>query len=144
MSSRRLISGTTAAQMKAGSVQPDAERTIFGSNYNAVEDEDEEDPSPAAGDDDSISAFELFCRQVAGKINTAPSNGTVEVDAQNFPGFLKMVFKALAQRPDVALNIRCKIDGQATELSIPAGFDFTSALDGKAMLTFAEIHKMLG
>lgn len=68
----------------------------------------------------------------------------MEADASRFPGLLRIVFAALAQRPDVALNIRCKIDGQATELSIPAGFDLTSALDGKAMLTFAEIHKMLG
>ena len=88
--------------------------------------------------------FLAFCLALVKAILEAEKGATVEADASRFPGFLKMVFKALAQRPDVALNVRCIIDGKVTEVKVPAGFDFSNALGSKSVLTFSEIAKLVG
>ena len=99
---------------------------------------------PVEEEADEENEFLIFCQQTAKRIQTAASNSTLEIDGRRFPGFMKMVFNALAARPDVALNVRCIIDGKVTEVKVPAGFDFSNALGSKSVLTFSEIAKLVG
>ena len=120
--------GTSAEDILSGDAEAVMYDIIYGSG-EITEDEDE---------------FLIFCQQTAKRIQTAASNSTLEIDGRRFPGFMKMVFDALAARPDVALNVRCIIDGKVAEVKIPAGFDFTNALGSKSVLTFSEIAKLVG
>ena len=85
-----------------------------------------------------------FCKTLAQRIREAPQNGTVEADATGWKGLEREVFKALSERPDVSLKLTCRLNGEVTELTIPAGADLLSAMGDARMLTFEQIAQLLG
>ena len=66
------------------------------------------------------------------------------MDAGDWIGLQRSVFEAMADRPDVTLKMNCLVDGETTELTIPAGFDLLTPLGNGWMLTFDEIAKLVG
>ena len=102
--------------------------------------EPEPEPTPVVVDD----PFTAFCKALAHRIRTAPENGAVEADGATWPGLQRIVLEALADRPDVTLILTCRVNGQSTELTVPAGTDLLTPLGNRDMLTFEEIVKILG
>ena len=90
-----------------------------------------------------LDPFSQYCQRLAYRIRTAPENGTVETDAGDYTGLQRVVFEALADRPDVTLKITCRVDGQRTELIVPAGTDLLTPLGKGWGLTFADMAKLL-
>ncbi len=90
-----------------------------------------------------LDPFTQFCLTLTRRIRTAPENGTVEADAGLWPGLQRVVFEALADRPDVTLKIVCRLDGAATELTLPAGMDLLEKIGDARMTTFADLAKLL-
>ena len=90
-----------------------------------------------------LDPFTQFCLTLARRIRTAPENGTVEADAGLWPGLQRVVFEALADRPDVTVKIVCRLDGAATELTLPAGMDLLEKIGDARMTTFADLAKLL-
>jgi len=60
-----------------------------------------------------------------------------------WPGLQRVVFEALAARPDVTLTLTCRVNGQPAELTIPAGMDLLAPLGGRDMMTFEQIAELL-
>ena len=89
-------------------------------------------------------AFARFSRMIAERVQAAEANGVVEMDAGDWIGLQRSVFEAMADRPDVTLKMNCLVDGETTELTIPAGFDLLTPLGNGWMLTFEEIVKLIG
>ena len=100
----------------------------------------EPEPTPVVVDD----PFTAFCKTLAYRIRTAPTNGVVEADGTTWPGLQRIVVDALAARPDVTLKLTCLVLGQPAELTVPAGKDLLTPLGNRDMLTFEEIVKILG
>ena len=91
-----------------------------------------------------LDPFTQFSMNVAYRIRTAPENGVVEVDADFHPGLQRIVFEALAARPDVTLKLTCRVLGQPTELTVPAGTDLLTPLGTEDVMTFEDMAKVLG
>ena len=89
-------------------------------------------------------AFARFNRLMAERIQFAEPDGVVEMDVGDWIGFQRAVFQALAERPDVSMKVTCLINGEAAELTIPAGFDLLTPLGTGWMLTFEEIAGLVG
>ena len=85
-----------------------------------------------------------FCKTLAQRIREAPQGGTVEADATAWKGLRREVFKALSERPDVTLKLTCRLNGETTELTVPAGTDLLSAMGDTRTLTFEQIAQLLG
>ena len=88
--------------------------------------------------------FARFCETLAQRIRKAPEKGTVEANAKSWTGLQRDVFKALQERPDVTLKLTCRLNGEVTELIIPAGADLLSAMGDARSLTFEQIAQLLG
>ena len=88
--------------------------------------------------------FTAFCRNLAQLIVLAQENEAVEADARLWYGLQWRVLEALEQRPDVSLTITCWLNGELTELTVPAGFDLVSSLEPGQFLHFSELVKLLG
>ena len=91
-----------------------------------------------------LDPFTQFSMNVAYRIRTAPENGVVEVDADFHPGLQRIVFEALAARPDVTLKLTCRVLGQPTELTVPGGTDLLTPLGTEDVMTFEDMAKVLG
>ena len=120
--------GTTAEQIQKGQVEPT--KIVRG--------------GASKKENKRKDSFTAFCQKLAKEILAAPANGTVKMDAASFVGLQRVVLEALDQRPDVALQVTCLLNGQATELTIPAGTDLLGALGKAAVLTFEQIAKLVG
>lgn len=75
-----------------------------------------------------ISAFLKFNRTDAEKLNKAPRNGMVTIDAGQWISFHRMVIDAWKTRPDVTLAINYTYKHEPYRLTIPAGTDLSSVI----------------
>ncbi len=104
-------------------------------------DEPDEPTEPTKPEEYSLEdAFARFNRRAVSAIRNAPENGTATVEAGNWINFLRSVPEALAERPDVTLEIHY---GGET-LTVPAGTDLLGAMGDARTITFAEIAELIG
>ena len=117
-----------------------AELSRTAKEIPALEPDPEPEPTPVVVDD----PFTAFCKSLAYRIRTAPTNGVVEADAMPWPGLQRIVFEALEARPDVTLTLACRVNGAPADLTVPAGSDLLTPLGSRDMLTFEQIAELLG
>ncbi|MBR5359519.1 MAG: hypothetical protein IK123_01405, partial [Lachnospiraceae bacterium] len=68
-----------------------------------------------------VNAYYIYNINTVKKIEKAPVGGTVLAETDRWVSFHKMVFDALAARPDVTLNVNYVYDHQKYTMTIPAG-----------------------
>ena len=91
----------------------------------------------------AIDYYYNFNQSVVAKIKSAHENDIITVEAGNWPGFMRMVFEALNERPDVTLVVNCSINGIRKELTIPAGRDLLSEIGNAENVTFSRLFEII-
>lgn len=93
------------------------------------------------------SAYNVFNRNTAEKIKNAKQGATVKIETSRWISFHKMVMQALADRPDVSLEV-CFLDGEykgnRVSFTIPAGTDTLSLLDENGFSGFLYLAGKFG
>ena len=96
------------------------------------------EPGPKQNEYDAFAVRQYY------RIQKAPENGTVEIDASAWYGFSRLILEALQARPDVTLQVTCRVQGELTELTVPAGVDLLTPLGEGRMLYFDRLAELLG
>lgn len=93
------------------------------------------------------SAYNVFNRNTAEKIKNAKQGATVKIETSRWISFHKMVMQALADRPDVSLEVSFldgEYKGNRTSFTIPAGTDTLSLLDENGFSGFLYLAGKFG
>ena len=93
------------------------------------------------------SAFNVFNRNTAEKIKNAKQGATVKIETSRWISFHKMVMQALADRPDVSLEVSFldgEYKGNRVSFTIPAGTDTLSLLDENGFSGFLYLAGKFG
>ena len=93
------------------------------------------------------SAFNVFNRNTAEKIKNAKQGATVKIETSRWISFHKMVMQALAERPDVSLEVSFLDEGHKgnrLSFTIPAGTDTLSLLDENGFSGFLYLAGKFG
>ena len=94
-----------------------------------------------------LSAYNVFSQNTMKKILEAPAGATVEVTTSRWISFHRMVYQALADRPDVTLTISFldgEYRGNRYRVTIPAGTDTLSLLNGTDYCGFLYLGELFG
>jgi uncharacterized protein YjdB len=86
-----------------------------------------------------ISAYYVFNKNTTEKIRKAGQGATVYVETSRYISFHKMVMEALAERPDVTLEVSFldeEYKGNRVTVTIPAGTDTLSLVDENGFVGF--------
>jgi hypothetical protein len=86
-----------------------------------------------------ITAYYVFNKNTTEKIRKAGQGATVKIETSRFISFHKMVMEALAERPDVTLEISFldeEYKGRRLSVTIPAGTDAMSLIDENGFVGF--------
>jgi len=93
------------------------------------------------------SAYNVFNRNTAEKIKNAKQGATVKIETSRWISFHKMVMQALADRPDVSLEVSFldgEYKGNRVYFTIPAGTDTLSLLDENGFSGFLYLAGKFG
>jgi len=93
------------------------------------------------------SAYNVFNRNTAEKIKNAKQGATVKIETSRWISFHKMVMQALADRPDVSLEVSFldgEYKGNRVSFTIPAGTDTLSLLDENGFSGFLYLAGKFG
>ena len=93
------------------------------------------------------SAFNVFNRNTAEKVKNAKQGATVKIETSRWISFHKMVMQALADRPDVSLEVSFldgEYKGNRVSFTIPAGTDTLSLLDENGFSGFLYLAGKFG
>ena len=93
------------------------------------------------------SAYNVFNRNTAEKIKNAKQGATVKIETSRWISFHKMVMQALADRPDVTLEVSFldgEYKGNRVSFTIPAGTDTLSLLDENGFSGFLYLAGKFG
>ena len=93
------------------------------------------------------SAYNMFNRNTAEKIKNAKQGATVKIETSRWISFHKMVMQALADRPDVSLEVSFldgEYKGNRVSFTIPAGTDTLSLLDENGFSGFLYLAGKFG
>ena len=94
-----------------------------------------------------ITAYYVFNKNTTDKIRKAGQGATVKIETSRFISFHKMVMDALAERPDVTLEISFldgEYKGNRVIVTIPAGTDALSLLDENGFVGFLYLASKYG
>lgn len=94
-----------------------------------------------------ISAYYVFNKNTMEKIKKADKGATVKIETSKWISFHKMVMQALADRPDVSLEVSFldgEYKGNRVSFIIPAGTDTLSLLDDNGFAGFLYLAGKLG
>lgn len=94
-----------------------------------------------------ISAYYVFNKNTMEKIKKADKGATVKIETSKWISFHKMVMQALADRPDVSLDVSFldgEYKGNRVSFIIPAGTDTLSLLDDNGFAGFLYLAGKLG
>ena len=94
-----------------------------------------------------ITAYYVFNKNTTDKIRKAGQGATVKIETSRFISFHKMVMDALAERPDVTLEISFldgEYKGDRVIVTIPAGIDALSLLDENGFVGFLYLASKYG
>ena len=94
-----------------------------------------------------ITAYYVFNKNTTDKIRKAGQGATVKIETSRFISFHKMVMDALAERPDVTLEISFldgEYKGDRVIVTIPAGTDALSLLDENGFVGFLYLASKYG
>ena len=86
-----------------------------------------------------ITAYYVFNKNTTEKIRKAGQGATVKIETSRWISFHKMVMEALAERPDVTLEISFldeEYKGNRVTVTIPAGTDTLSLVDENGFVGF--------
>ncbi len=86
-----------------------------------------------------ITAYYVFNKNTTEKIRKAGQGATVKIETYRWISFHKMVMEALAERPDVTLEISFldeEYKGNRVTVTIPAGTDAMSLVDDNGFVGF--------
>lgn len=94
-----------------------------------------------------ISGYSIFSKNTMQKILDAPQGATISVSTRRWISFHRMVYQALADRPDVTLKVSF-LDGgyrgNRYSVTIPAGSDTLSLLNGTDYCGFLYLGSKFG
>lgn len=93
------------------------------------------------------SAYNVFNRNTTEKIKNAKQGATVKIETSRWISFHKMVMQALADRPDVSLEVSFldgEYKGNRVSFTIPAGTDTLSLLDENGFSGFLYLAGKFG
>ena len=93
------------------------------------------------------SAYNVFNRNTVEKIKNAKQGATVKIETSRWISFHKMVMEALADRPDVSLEVSFldgEYKGNRVSFTIPAGTDTLSLLDENGFSGFLYLAGKFG
>lgn len=94
-----------------------------------------------------ISAYYVFNKNTAEKIKNAQQGATIKIETSKWISFHKMVMQALADRPDVSLEVSFldgEYKGNRVSFTIPAGTDTLSLLDDNGFAGFLYLAGKFG
>ncbi len=94
-----------------------------------------------------ITAYYVFNKNTTEKIRKAGQGATVKIETSRFISFHKMVMEALAERPDVTLEISFldeEYKGRRLSVTIPAGTDAMSLIDENGFVGFLYLALKFG
>ncbi|MCR5675676.1 MAG: hypothetical protein K6G16_08210, partial [Lachnospiraceae bacterium] len=94
-----------------------------------------------------LSGCGVFNVNAANRIKKAPQGGTVKISTNRWLSFHHMVFDALAERPDVTVQVDFLEQGHKgakKRIVIPAGTDVQSLLDSNGYAGFLYLASKLG
>ncbi len=94
-----------------------------------------------------ITAYYIFNKETTEKIRRAKQGETVKIETARWISFHKMVMEALADRPDVTLEVSFLDEGHKgtrKSFSIPAGTDTKSLVDDKGFAGFIFLTNKFG
>ena len=77
-------------------------------------------------------------------VKNAPQGGIVRLETAQVSVFDKMMFEALASRPDVTLELSFPYAGENYETVVPAGADVMSVLDENGYCGFLKVLSVFG
>ena len=86
-----------------------------------------------------LTAYNVFNKNTTEKIRKAPKDATVKIETSKWISFHKMVMEALAERPDVTLEISFLDEGHKGNrctVTIPKGTDTMSLVDKNGFTGF--------
>ena len=93
------------------------------------------------------SAYYVFNKNTQDKIKNAKQGATVKIETSRWISFHKMVMQALADRPDVSLEVSFldgEYKGNRVSFTIPAGTDTLSLLDENGFSGFLYLAGKFG
>jgi len=94
-----------------------------------------------------ITAYYVFNKNTTEKIRKAGQGATVKIETSRWISFHKMVMEALAERPDVSLEVSFldgEYKGNRVSFTIPAGTDTLSLLDENGFSGFLYLAGKFG
>ena len=94
-----------------------------------------------------LTAYNVFNQNAAEKIRSAKKDATVKIETSKWISFHKMVMEALAERPDVALEISFLDEGHKGKrctVVIPKGTDAISLVDKNGFTGFLYLGEQFG
>ncbi|MBR1643617.1 MAG: chitobiase/beta-hexosaminidase C-terminal domain-containing protein [Butyrivibrio sp.] len=94
-----------------------------------------------------ITAYYVFNKNTSEKIRKAGQGATVKIETSRWISFHKMVMQALADRPDVSLEVSFldgEYKGNRVSFIVPAGTDTVSLLDDNGFAGFLYLAGKLG
>ena len=94
-----------------------------------------------------ITAYYIFNKETTDKIRRAKQGETVKIETARWISFHKMVMEALADRPDVTLEVSFLDEGHKgtrKNFTIPAGTDTKSLVDDKGFAGFIYLTNKFG
>ena len=94
-----------------------------------------------------ITAYYVFNKNTSEKIKKAGQGATVKIETSRWISFHKMVMQALADRPDVSLEVSFldgEYKGNRVSFTIPAGTDTLSLLDENGFSGFLYLAGKFG
>lgn len=77
-------------------------------------------------------------------VKNAPLNGVVRLETARPSCFDRMMLEALAQRPDLTLEVAYPFGGENVEVTVPAGYDVMSLLDENGYCGFLYLNAVFG
>lgn len=85
------------------------------------------------------SAYAAFQQEAIHTIKNARTNEVI-ISTDRWISFHKSVFAAISERPDVAVTVRYKYQGEMYEVIIPAGADVSSLVDENGFCGFQYLN----
>lgn len=86
-----------------------------------------------------ISAYSVFVDTVIDRINTAPADSILVVDAMQFVSFPQKVYEKLEERSDLTLEINFVYRGNAYTVTLPPNADFSELIDQNGYCGFLNL-----
>ncbi|MCR5403842.1 MAG: Ig-like domain-containing protein [Butyrivibrio sp.] len=94
-----------------------------------------------------LTAYNVFNKNTTEKVRKAKKDATVKIDTRKWISFHKMVMEALAERPDVTLEVTFldgEYKGNKCTVTIPKGIDDMSLVDKNGFTGFLYLGGKFG